>query len=104
MNLNRDLETVIGAWIDDGPAVLPNETRQAITVAIRVNPQRRQAIAWRLGLGDAHVRRSSTGPRLVAALGAMAVLVIGAVTVVSLRPDPYTHVAAPRLPGSPADW
>ena len=35
MNIDRDPEAVIAAWLDDGPVELPADTRQAIAVGIR---------------------------------------------------------------------
>ncbi len=104
MKMTRDLEAAIGAWIDEGPAVLPNETRQAIALAIRTGAQRRQGIAWRLGFGRPNLPWSPSASPIAAALSAIALVVIGTVVVVNPRPGPVSQVAAPRLPSSLADW
>ncbi len=81
MNVNRDPDAIMAAWLDDGPAELPADTRQAIAVGIRTVPRRRPGISWpavneaatrtrasrcrrRCGRGSsgAELLRQSTGP------------------------------------------
>lgn len=75
MNILRDHDAVIGAWLDDGPESLPSETRQAITVGIRTVTRRRAGIAWPFagrGLPTFEPRRLSV------ALASAAVFVVAA--------------------------
>ena len=77
----KDREAVIAAWLDDGPATLPPDTRRAISVGIRAVPRRRPAINWpfglgRLGLPTIHLRQLSV------ALGSAVVVVVGAALAV----------------------
>ena len=47
MNTLNDRDAVIGAWLEDGPATLPSETRQAISVGIRAVSRRRPGVGGR---------------------------------------------------------
>jgi hypothetical protein len=94
MNTPRDHDAVIGAWLDDGPQVLPAETRQAITVGIRT-VTRRPATSWpfgRLGLPTFDLRRLST------ALGGAAVVVV----VAALALNFYANRQGIGGPATPA--
>ena len=72
MNVNRDPEAIMAAWLDDGPAELPMDTRQAIAVGIRTVPRRRPGISW----------PAVKKPRLAPALaGAAAVVVVAALAL-----------------------
>jgi len=99
MNINRDPEALMGAWLDDGPAQLPVETRQAIVVGLRTQPRRRRGITW--PFGDGLVR-----PRLdlrLAALGVSAIallLVAGAIVLSILSQN--NHLPAAPLPSTSA--
>ncbi|MEO6350169.1 MAG: hypothetical protein ABIP53_05920 [Candidatus Limnocylindrales bacterium] len=120
MNISRDPEAVMAAWLDDGPAELPIETRRAIAVGIRTVPRRRTAINWpfvRRGHLGPHARRNARPAwrrllfgqpkdgllRLSATVGTLAVLAVAGVVALSalsqVRPTP-----AASLPTSPADW
>ncbi len=47
MNDMRDPNLVIGAWLEEGPTVLPDSTRRAITTSIRtVNQRRGFGLRW----------------------------------------------------------
>ena len=54
MNIDRDPEAVIAAWLDDGPAQLPTETRHAIAVGIRTVPRRRPGSTGAFSPGIKH--------------------------------------------------
>src|SRR5262245_50892161 len=93
MNINHDPEAVIGTWLEDGPAQLPSETRQAIVVGVRTQPRRRTRFNW----------PTFNMRKLAVTAGALAVLaVVGAIVVSSLRQQAFTP-AAP-LPTTAADW
>lgn len=74
MNINRDPEVVMAAWLDDGPAQLPTDTRQAIAVGIRTVPRRRPGISW--PFGRARLGQPNGG------LGQVALMLSGAVVLV----------------------
>ncbi|MBF8289073.1 MAG: hypothetical protein HW391_41 [Chloroflexi bacterium] len=75
MNIPRDPDTVLAAWLEDGPLELPRETRQAIAVGIRTVPRRRPGVGW--PFGDARLGQPNAGlRRLSVALGSAAVVVV----------------------------
>ena len=47
MNLMRDPDALIAAWLDENALPLPTETRRAIAVDVRTTPQRQRPI-WPL--------------------------------------------------------
>jgi hypothetical protein len=50
MNATRDLDSVLAAWLDEGPTGLPDETRRAILIALPTTSQARRGpfAPWRL--------------------------------------------------------
>ena len=86
MNIPRDPDTVLAAWLEDGPIRLPHETRQAIAVGIRTVPRRRPGLGLtlggaRLGLPDIGLRRVSM------ALGGAAVVVLASALALGVYDD-----------------
>jgi hypothetical protein len=49
MNTPRHPDTIIAAWLADGPSSLPRETARAIRVATRTTPQRRRVLGLSRG-------------------------------------------------------
>lgn len=80
MNINRDPEVVMAAWLDDGPAQLPTDTRQAIAVGIRSVPRRRPGFSWPFG-NDRPLRPTLDLQRLAVAIGAVAVIAVAALAL-----------------------
>src|SRR5690242_8961667 len=70
MNVQRDPDAILAAWLDAGPVGLPEPTRRAIAVAIRSSNQTRRAagVPWRFV------------PMRPMTYFALAVLVVAAVT------------------------
>jgi hypothetical protein len=102
MNINRDPESVMAAWLDDGPADLPLDTRQAIAVGIRTVRRQRAGISWPFGPGSL-LRPTLDLRRLSVGLAAVAVVaIVGAVVVSSLRQQQFAPAA--RLPSAPDEW
>ena len=86
MNIPRDPDTVLAAWLEDGPITLPHDTRQAIAVGIRTVPRRRPGLGLtlggaRLGLPDIGLRRVSM------ALGGAAVVVLASALALGVYDD-----------------
>jgi hypothetical protein len=75
MKTLNDRDAVIGAWLEDGPATLPSETRQAISVGIRAVSRRRPGVRGRFGIDRIGL------PRLAAAMGGAGVVVTAALAV-----------------------
>jgi hypothetical protein len=89
----RDADSIIAAWLDDGPTNLPEPTRRAISVATRTTPrQRRPAWAsWRTPSMHASTRMT------VAAV-AVAAIAIGGLYLI--RPGGQVAGPSPAIPSS----
>ena len=75
MNQPRDPDTIIAAWLDDGPVDLPDETRRAISVGLRTQPRvRRMAILG--GSSMSPINRLATAAAIVLAVGALSAFVL----------------------------
>jgi hypothetical protein len=76
MNVKRDPDAILAAWLEEGPGGLPEVTRRAIAVNTRTTNQRRRPI-WELQ------RRPSMNPfaRIAVAAIALIALIGGAVYV-----------------------
>src|SRR3990172_1564770 len=86
MNIPRDPDTVLAAWLEDGPLELPRETRHAIAVGIRTVPRRRPGVGW--PFGDARLGEPNVGlRRLSVALGSAAVVVVAAALALDFYAD-----------------
>jgi hypothetical protein len=101
MNIIRDPDTVIDAWLADGPQRLPDGTRHAIAVGIRAIKRGPVGLPWRLSM-----------PRFVPAVATAAIiLVVGVVALgvylnrpnVAVNPSP-TPSASPSTPASGGMW
>jgi len=93
--MNADVDTLIAAWLDEGPTELPEDARQLITSSIRTTPHYRQRAgrSW---------RHSSMPNSVRLALGAAAVvaLVVGGVYLLRPAATPST-VGGPSMSPSP---
>jgi hypothetical protein len=93
MTAERDLDTILAAWLDEGPTDLPDATRRAIVTALPTTTQARRGrlAPWRLfdmnGFG-----------RLAAAALAVAVAIGGLIYVVYPNPGPGTPSPSPGAP------
>ena len=89
MTAPRDPDTILAAWLDEGPTVLPDQTRRAIAVTTRTTEQGRRIAppSWRVPLRS---------PVLLMAVAAILVvgLIAGALRV--LTPD--RGIGGPSLP------
>ena len=50
MNVQRDPDAILAAWLDEGPDRLPEATRRAIAVTTRTTHQTRRPIGCRGGI------------------------------------------------------
>src|SRR5215212_9201694 len=73
MNVTRDPDAILAAWLEEGPTRLPETTRRAIRVNARTTNQHRQPLGVPL-------RRPKMNPfvRILAAAIAIAVVIGGA--------------------------
>ena len=89
MNERRDPDTILAAWLDDGPTDLPDVTRRAILTALPTTPQ---------------ARRGLLAPRRFFQMNSTARLALGAlVAVIALGGALYLLGPRPASgPGGPA--
>lgn len=105
MNRSRDPEAIVAAWLEDGPIDLPDETRRAISVAVRTQPRARRTFLG--GIAMTSLSRFATAAGIVLAVGAVSVLLLsnratgpGAATRSS--PSSPPPIAASSGPSGPA--
>ncbi len=81
MNAPRDPDSIVSAWLEEGPTRLPDQTRRSITVALPTTSQQRRAlrVPWRFPT-------MSTIPKL--AVGAVVVIAVLLGGAFLLRPGP----------------
>ena len=84
MNAPRDLDSIVNAWLEEGPTRLPDQTRRSIVVALPTTSQQRRAmrVPWRFP-------PMSTIPKL--AVGAVVVIAVLLGGAFLLRSGPIRH-------------
>lgn len=92
MNVKRDPDAILAAWLEDGPTRLPDATRRSIAVTTRTTHQARRPtwLSWRFPTMNGMSRL---------ALGAVAVVAVVIGGLVILRPG--TESGGVGGPGSP---
>lgn len=90
-NATRDPESVMAAWLDEGPTDLPDVTRRAILTALPTTPQARR--------GRFAPRRFLMIPKLLAATAAVVIVVAGGL---ALFGGGGASVGAPASPAVPS--
>ncbi|NJD28021.1 MAG: hypothetical protein FIA92_06945 [Chloroflexi bacterium] len=90
MSANRDPETVLAAWLDEGPLGLPSETRRAILGALPTTSQARRGpfAPWRLFPMNGYTRLAAVVGLVVLALAGGLFLVGGGQPGPSPSPSP----------------
>jgi hypothetical protein len=101
MNPTRDRDSILSAWLDEGPTDLPDATRRAVLTALPTTPQARRGLLAprRSFLVNTFARTSA----VVAAIVLVAVIAVtssqrGRVGVVSPSPAPSAPASAAPLP------
>jgi hypothetical protein len=78
MTTPRDPETVVAAWLEEGPTALPEQNRRAITTAVHSITQRRR------GFGSPWRETPMTGfTRLAVAAAAVVIAAVGGIYLLS---------------------
>ena len=74
MNVRRDPEAILAAWLEEGPSALPESTRRAIAVTTRTTTQRRHPLWVPRGrpLMNIYVRWAVAAIAVVLAIGGAA--------------------------------
>lgn len=75
MNQPRDPDAIIATWLDDGPIDLPEETRRAIVVGLRIQPRARRMAILR-GLPVNPLTRFIAAAAIVLAVGGLSIFVL----------------------------
>ena len=103
-NANRDPESVLAAWLDEGPTDLPDATRRAILTALPTTPQARRGhlAPWRFLAMNTLARGAGLVVVAAIALGAIALLgtksgVGGPGPSPSASPAPSSQASQPPL-------
>ena len=106
-NATRDPDSVLAAWLDQGPTDLPDVTRRAILTAIPTTPQARRGLLapWRSTPMNMFARGAAVLVVAVVAIGALAFFAsprsgVGGPSPVSpsASPTPSPSASAPPLP------
>jgi len=73
---NRDPDSVLAAWLDEGPTDLPDATRRAILTALPTTPQARRGLLapWRFPVMNTFARGAGVLILVVLAVGALALM------------------------------
>lgn len=96
MSTTREPDVLVQAWLIDGPTTLPASTARAIEVATRTTPQRRRPL-WPSWMEP----RPMTFPRVLLAVAATAIVLVGGVLLTGpAAPGPI--MSAPTASPSPA--
>ena len=88
MNVQRDPDAILAAWLEEGPNRLPEQTRRAIEVNTRTTEQKRRSLwaPWRTPLMTPFAR---------VAIAAIAVIALTGGAVYLFRPGQGVGVAPP---------
>lgn len=113
MNAPRDLDSIVTAWLEEGPTVLPDQTRRAITVNSRTIRQTRHPrwVPWRTLEMNPLARMAVIAIALVVVVGGAVYFLspagnspgpgvggLPATTAPSPLPSPSRSVAPPTSP------
>jgi hypothetical protein len=90
MNVNRDPDSILNAWLDEGPTDLPDATRRAILTSLPTTPQERRG---RFAPRRFSLMNSTT--RLATAAIAAVVVIGGAIYLIGHRPGVGTPSPTP---------
>lgn len=71
MNVKRDPESILAAWLDEGPTDLPDATRRAILTSLPTTSQARRGpfAPWRFSLMNTYTRLAAVAVVAVFAIG-----------------------------------
>ena len=112
-NATRDPDSVLAAWLDEGPTDLPDATRRAILTALPTTPQARRGLIapWRSSPMTTVARGAAVLIVAVVAMGALAILAglkggvggpgpssVASPASPSVSSTPSTPASAPPLP------
>lgn len=108
MNVQRDPDSILNAWLDEGPTDLPDATRRAILTSLSTTAQARRGLfaPWRFSLMNASTRLAVAAIVAVIAIGGAIYLIgqrtgVGGPTpapTINPTPHPTASVAAAASP------
>jgi hypothetical protein len=93
MNVQRDPDAVLAAWLEEGPNRLPELTRRAISFTTRTTEQKRRStwVPWRTPLMPTYARIAFATVAVIAMLGGAAYFI-----------GPQQHAGGPTPSPSPS--
>jgi hypothetical protein len=103
-NATRDPESVLAAWLDEGPTELPDATRRAILTALPTTPQARRGLLapWRFLAMNTFARGAAVVLVAVVAIGTVALLAGPRLGVGGPSPSSPPSSASPSASSSPS--
>ena len=102
-NATRDPNSVLAAWLDEGPTDLPDITRRAILTALPTTPQARRSLLapWRSPLMITFARGAAVLVVALVAIGALALLAGPRGGVGGPSPSPVPSPTPSATPSAP---
>jgi hypothetical protein len=100
MNVTRDPDAIVAAWLDEGPTDLPDATRRAIVTALPTTPQARRGLLapWRFAYMNTFARAAGVLVAAVVLIGAVALIAGSRSGVGAPSPSAFPSASAATLP------
>jgi hypothetical protein len=101
MNVTRDPDAILAAWLDEGPTGLPESSRRAIAVNTRTTTQRRHLLwmPWRKPVMNSYARWAIAAIAILIAVGGTAYLIAPGGSQVG---GPPTATVSPSASAAPS--
>ncbi|HEY4227438.1 MAG TPA: hypothetical protein VGM49_03800 [Candidatus Limnocylindrales bacterium] len=103
MNVQRDPESILNAWLDEGPMDLPDATRRAILTSLPTTPQARRGpfAPWSSTRVSMFARGAAVLVVAVVAIGALVLLVGSRGGIAGATPSPVPDASASSPASAP---
>jgi hypothetical protein len=110
MNVQRDPDAILAAWLEEGPNRLPEQTRRSISFTTRTTEQNRRSLwaPWRTTLMPTFARVAVATIAVIAAIGGAVYFTAPQQGAGGAPPSPSPSTSAPPSPAAqatvPTDW